>query len=169
MPIAILYYKVSRESMDSAQQTAQIVDWTKELPIIKQNRVKKLRYRKDQLLSLAGLQLLKIAMADYPEYSFSLDQLQFPEQAKPHFKDEFDFNISHSGDIVCCIVSNKTKVGVDIEVVRKAQPATMSKFLPELESLKKATLQKKFNAIFLIFGQKMKPLSKRQIVALFLI
>ena len=134
MPIAILYYKVTPESINSAQ----IADWIEELPIIKQNKVKKLRQQKDQVLSLAGLQLLKQSMLSYyPEYSFSLDQLEFPEQSKPFFKGDIDFNISHSGNIVCCVISDTAKVGVDIEVHRNIHSATMNKFLRKYPNLKK--------------------------------
>ena len=134
MPIAILYYKVTPESICSAQQSEQIADWIEELPIIKQKLVKKLRQRKDQVLSLAGLQLLKIAMADYPDIPFSLAQLQFPKPGKPFFSADFDFNISHSGDVVCCVVSRNCKVGIDIELLRKVKPATLNKFLPDSSS-----------------------------------
>ena len=57
MPIAILYYKVTPESISSAQQSAQIVDWIKKLP-------------------LASLKLQKTAISQYSKYAFSLDQLQ---------------------------------------------------------------------------------------------
>ena len=131
MPIAILYYKVSPESICSAQQSEQIADWLEELPVIKQKSVKKLRQQKDQALSLAGLQLLKIAMADYPDIPFSLDQLQFPKLGKPFFNADVDFNISHSGDVVSCVVSRSCKVGIDIELLREVNPATLNKFLLE--------------------------------------
>lgn len=134
MPIAILYYKVSPESIRSAQQSEQIADWIEELPIIKQKLVKKLRQQKDQVLSLAGLQLLKLAMTDYPDIPFSLEQIQFPKLGKPFFNSELDFNISHSGDIVCCVISNSSKVGIDIELLRKVNPATLDKFLRESSS-----------------------------------
>lgn len=132
MPIAILYYKVSPESINSAQQSAQIADWIEELPIIKQNRIKKLHQQKDQVLSLAGLQLLKIAISEYLDSPFSLDQLQFPEYGKPYFNGNIDFNISHSGNFVCCIASDNSKVGVDIEKPRDVSSATLNKFLPEV-------------------------------------
>jgi len=131
MPITILYYKVSPESISSSQQSAQIADWIEELPIIKQKQVKKLRQKNDQLLSLAGLQLLKIAMSEYPDTLFSLAQLQFPKHGKPFFKGNIDFNISHSGDIVCCVLSDTAKVGIDIELQRKVNSATMNKFITE--------------------------------------
>ena len=131
MPIAILYYKVSPESISSAQQSEQIADWIEELPIIKQKLVKKLRQRNDQVLSLAGLQLLKIAMSEYSDSPFSLDQLQFPKLGKPFFKGDIDFNISHSGDIVCCVISDTAKVGIDIELQRELSPAILNKFASE--------------------------------------
>ena len=131
MSIAILYYKVSPESINSEQQSAQIAGWIEELPIIKQNQIKKLRREKDRLLSLAGLQLLKIAMLEYPNHPFSLKQLEFPEQGKPFFKGNIDFNISHSGNIVCCVVSDTLKVGIDIEKHRQVHTGTLNKFSPE--------------------------------------
>jgi len=121
MSISILYYKVSQERICSAQQSEQIanwVDWVEELPLNKQQQIKKLRQPNDQLLSLAGLQLLKIAMPEFSDQPFSLDQLQFPAQAKPFFAGNIDFNISHSKDIVCCVISSTTKVGIDIELQR---------------------------------------------------
>ena len=129
MSISILYYKVSQERICSAQQSEQIANWVEELPLNKQQQIKKLRQPNDQLLSLAGLQLLKIAMPEFSDQPFSLDQLQFPAQAKPFFTGNIDFNISHSKDIVCCVISSTTKVGIDIELQRAVKEATLNKFL----------------------------------------
>ena len=139
MPIAILYYKLSPESISSAQQSAQIADWIEELPIIKQKLVKKLRQQNDQVLSLAGLQLLKVAMSEYPDIPFSLDQLQFPKHGKPFFKGDIDFNISHSGDIVCCVISDTAKVGIDIELQREVNPAILNKFGTDSDDSRKGS------------------------------
>lgn len=139
MPITILYYKVSPESISSSQQSAQIADWIEELPIIKQKQVKKLRQKNDQVLSLAGLQLLKMAMSEYPDTPFSLAQLQFPKHGKPFLKGDFDFNISHSGNIVCCVLSSTVKVGIDIELQREVSSATMNKFITESDCFEKET------------------------------
>ena len=131
MSVSILYYKVSQERISSAQLSEQIADWVKELPEIKQQQVERLRQQNGQLLSLAGLQLLKIGISEVSDKLFSLDQLQFPEKAKPFFAGNIDFNISHSGDVVCCVISDSAKVGIDLELQREVTPATMNKFLDE--------------------------------------
>lgn len=131
MSVAILYYKVSQERISSVQLSEQIANWIEELPVIKQQQIKKLRKKRDQLLSLAGLQLLKLAIPEISDSPFSLTQLQFPEHAKPYFDSHIDFNISHSGDIVCCVISDTAKVGIDIELQREVKPATLKKFLTE--------------------------------------
>ena len=135
MSVAILYYKVSQERMSSAQLSEQIANWIEELPAIKQQQIKKLRQQSDQVLSLAGLQLLKLAVAEISDTPFSLAQLHFPEHAKPFFEGDIDYNISHSGDIVCCVISDTAKVGIDIELQREVKPATLKKFLTERPAL----------------------------------
>lgn len=144
MSVSILYYKVTPERISSAQQTEQIAtllanglaNVLDELPAVKQQRINRLHKQQDKVLSLAGLQLLKIAMAGFPGSNFSLSQVQFPEQAKPYFSENVDFNISHSGDIACCIVSDSHKVGIDIELQRDVKEATVKKYLSESNTVK---------------------------------
>ena len=131
MSVAILYYKVSQERISSAKLSEQITDWIEELPAQKQQQVNKIRQQNDQVLSLAGLQLLKLGMAEFSDIPFSLSQLEFPKHAKPFFESDIDFNISHSGDIVCCVIADSTKVGIDVELQREVKPATLKKFLTE--------------------------------------
>lgn len=143
MSVSILYYKVTPEKINSAQLSDLITLWSKELPGQKQLQISKLRQQNDQVLSLAGLQLLKIGMREFADIHFSLEQLQFPAKSKPFFnsklegklekklENKIDFNISHSGDIACCIISDNMKVGIDIELQREIKPATMNKFLSE--------------------------------------
>lgn len=129
MSVSILYYKVSQEKMNSVQLSAQISSWLGELPENKQQQVKKLHSQNDQILSLAGLQLLKHGIADYISQDFPLSDIRFPRQGKPFLNENIDFNISHSGDIVVCIISDNLKVGIDIELQRPISDATMNKYL----------------------------------------
>ena len=101
MSVSILYYKVTPEKISSAQLSELINIWSEELPEQKQHQISKLRQKNDQVLSLAGLQLLKLGMQEFAHIPFSLKQLQFPEKSKPFINGKIDFNISHSGDIAC--------------------------------------------------------------------
>jgi len=131
MSVLILYYKVTPERISSAQLSEQIAKWLEELPSEKQLRINKLHQQKDRVLSLVGLQLLKVAMTDFSDMPFSLSQLQFPEQTKPFFPSHIDFNISHSGEIACCVVSDSHNVGIDIELRRNVKETTLNKYLTE--------------------------------------
>lgn len=135
MSVSILYYKVTPEKISSAQLSELINTWSEELPEQKQHQISKLRQQNDQVLSLAGLQLLKLGMQEFADIPFSLKHLQFPEKSKPFIsgslKGKVDFNISHSGDIACCIISDSIKVGIDIELHRQITAATINKYLSE--------------------------------------
>jgi len=131
MSVSILYYKVTQERISSVQQSELINTWITELPAQKQLKIRKLRQIKDQFLSLAGLQLLKNGLSELSGTAFSLQQLQFPENSKPCCEGRFDFNISHSGDIACCIISDSIKVGIDIECHRYVSAPTLKKFLSD--------------------------------------
>ena len=164
MSVSILYYKVTPERISSVQQSEQFMDWIAELPEKKQQQVNKLHQKNDQFLSVAGWQLLKIGMTELSGKSFSLSEVHFPEHGKPHcsniYPAHIDFNISHSGDIVCCAFSDKVKIGIDIERHRQIYPATMKKFLAnypdEMRQDKKQpffTLWTKMEAIIKAAGQ----------------
>ena len=133
MPVSILYYKVTPDKISSVQLTELIHRWSEELPTQKQQQIRQLRQQNDQVLSLAGLQLLKMALPAFSDNPFTLKQLCFPNRGKPFIAGELegkiDFNISHSADIVCCVISDNMKVGIDIEVQRAVKPATMNKYL----------------------------------------
>lgn len=152
MSVLVLYYKVAPEKISSMQVSELIHLWAEELPANKQQQISKLRQQNDQILSLAGLQLLKLGIFELSDRQFTLKQLKFPKQKKPYISGElegkFDFNISHSRDIVCCVISDSLQVGIDIELHRQVTKATLEKFLAEntknLESPKEETLAEFF-------------------------
>ena len=148
MSVSILYYKVSQERISSAQLSEQIADWVEEIPEIKQQQVKRLRQQSDQVLSLAGLQLLKIGISELSGIPFSLAQLQFPASSKPFIEGNIDFNISHSGDVVCCVISDSDKVGIDLELQRDVTPATMNKYLNETADTLKDSAEENKKQLF---------------------
>lgn len=147
MSVSVLYYKVTPEQINSDQVSELITHWAQNLPIQKQQKISKLYRIRDQLLSLAGLQLLKIGMAEFSASPFSLQQVDFPNRGKPFlngFQSKIDFNISHSGDIVCCVISDSTQVGIDIEQYRKVEPNLFARHFKKTTTTLSKTQQADF-------------------------
>jgi len=155
MSVLVLYYKVAPEKISSAQLSALIHRWRDELPANKQQKISQLHQQSDQLLSLAGLQLVKKGISELLKRPFSLQQLQFPAQEKPFIsveqEENIDFNISHSGNVVCCVISDKLKVGIDIELRRQISEATLKKFLADQPDSIKGNDTKELSEFFNIW------------------
>jgi len=155
MSVLVLYYKVAPEKISSAQLSELIHRWRDELPTNKQQKISKLHQQNDQLLSLAGLQLVKKGISTLLKQPFSLQRLQFPEQEKPFIsgerEGEIDFNISHSGNIVCCVISDNLKVGIDLELHRQVSKATLKKFLVDRPDSIKGDKAKELTEFFNIW------------------
>lgn len=81
------------------------------------------RYRRwqDAQLSLLGRLLLKHGLTKF-DVIFSEKDLIFSEFNKPMLRQiPIQFNISHSGEIAICVISDVTEVGVDIEKVQDVE------------------------------------------------
>jgi 4'-phosphopantetheinyl transferase len=48
-----------------------------------------------------------------------LNDLKYNKNNKPFLKEDFDFNISHSGEYILCAMCNGASIGVDIELIRE--------------------------------------------------
>lgn len=78
-----------------------------------------LRYRRweDAQLTLLGKVLLKIALKEN-NIIFEENNLIYSVYNKPSLKDsDIKFNISHSGEIVICAITNENEIGIDIEKI----------------------------------------------------
>ena len=103
-------------------------DLMKELPEDRVNKIKKLRQLKDRKQSLgAGFLLLTLLKRS----GKSLDELCYEENGKPSIQG-FSFNLSHSGDMVACAVSEKT-VGIDIEGIKEMKADVAGRFFTSSE------------------------------------
>lgn len=77
-------------------------------------RVVKFKRWQDAHASLLGKHLLLHAMSDLG-YDISLNDLQYTQYDRPFIANNADFNISHSGTLVVCVISNDGRIGIDIE------------------------------------------------------
>ena len=114
--------------------------YLKELPETFVNAIVRYKRWEDAHASLLGKLLLKKALADYSD-SFTLKDIQVNKYNRPFLNDNIDFNISHSGKYVLCAISDKTKVGIDIEKILPIDYASFKNvFNPkELDEIKNDT------------------------------
>jgi 4'-phosphopantetheinyl transferase len=117
-----LYYIKHQGESDLAQIDAiQVEQWLSALSSQKQASIQRLIHYQDRVNSLAGLRLLRLCAQDEGIKNFKLSDVQYPETGKPFWKnnkDYYDFNISHSGNLIVIAASATLKVGVDAEQIR---------------------------------------------------
>ena len=90
-------------------------------------QAKNLRYRfwEDRCRHLLGKLMLVEGLRRYKMDKECLKQLRYNRYGRPSLDGTVDFNISHSGEHVVCVVANHAKVGVDIE---KRKPVDFKDF-----------------------------------------
>lgn len=87
-----------------------------------------LRYKRweDRQASLYGKLLLHNGLLALGYDRQVLTLLQYTAHKRPYLSKELDFNISHSGEYVVCVISDSHRIGVDIE---KVEPIDINDFL----------------------------------------
>lgn len=105
------------------------------LPQFVQTYVRKYRLVEDQYRSLYGRLLLREALRANQRTSLSLELLSSDAYKRPYLPSDhaIDFNISHSGDLVICLLAtNSNRVGVDVEKINPIELNDYSSiWLPE--------------------------------------
>ncbi|MEO7265768.1 MAG: 4'-phosphopantetheinyl transferase superfamily protein [Ferruginibacter sp.] len=92
-----------------------------------------------RLQHFAGRYLLKIMFPDFP-----LSLILIADTKKPFLQNEaYHFSISHCGDYAAVMVSNKNRVGVDIEIIQPKLEKIKRKFLSaeELNAIEPVNLK----------------------------
>ena len=117
-----LYYIKHQGANDLALIDAlRVEQWLSELSKQKQASIQRLLHLQNRVTSLAGLRLLRLCAQDEGIGNFKLSDVQYPDTGKPFWGNNnnyFDFNISHSGNLIVIATSGTLKVGVDVEQIR---------------------------------------------------
>ncbi len=83
-----------------------------------QKKILKYKRWEDAQLSLLGRFLLKHGLQYDHNNKYDDNELHYSYYSKPYFKDQrIKFNISHSGNIVVCVITEVCDIGVDIEIL----------------------------------------------------
>ncbi len=103
------------------------------LPPTIQGQIKSFRFQKDRQLNLVGKLLIEQTAKSFGISKEVLGQLCYSEYKRPFLSREIDFNISHSGSCVMLVMSNKGRVGIDVEEIKKVNPDEFQDFFTSEE------------------------------------
>jgi len=73
----------------------------------------------DRQLSIGGKLLLTEALKHLGKGNMSLADIKYNSHHRPYFETDIDFNISHSGNMVVCCVTDSGQIGIDIEQIKE--------------------------------------------------
>lgn len=88
------------------------------LPQVIRNKISRYVRWQDRHAGLFGKLLLLEGLQDYGYSPSCLERLSQNEFGRPFLSPETDFNISHSGEYAVCAISDKARVGIDVEAIR---------------------------------------------------
>jgi 4'-phosphopantetheinyl transferase len=112
----IVYYATYPMPLTSATFEALLAP----LPPYMQKKIGQFRRWEDAHASLLGKHLLLAALKAYGS-SANLHDMRYSGFGRPYLEGGIDFNISHAGRMVACIVSPQARVGIDVEAIRPVQ------------------------------------------------
>lgn len=126
----ILYTYVYFKNLQFLQQQT--------LPLLPEAEVQKIQNTQNPnlvLLSMAGKYLLKTGLEYYHMPPSRIKDLQRDKNQRPFLPGCFDFNITHSRNLVACVFSFEGRVGLDIEFVKPRLPRNLSILNPKEQEI----------------------------------
>ncbi|MGB0929681.1 MAG: 4'-phosphopantetheinyl transferase family protein [Chitinophagales bacterium] len=95
------------------------------LPLLIQQKIRRYRKWKDQQAGLWGKLLLMRGLEEMGYKRSLIHHLQYTSYQRPYFPQNsgihLDFNITHSGFVVACVLSKKQRIGIDVEHIRSIE------------------------------------------------
>ena len=98
-------------------------------------RMNGFKFKQDSYRFLLGKLLLVKAVKRLGYTDLTLEHLCLSKFSKPYFAHacNIDFNISHSGDHVVCAISDRCRVGIDLEKIEYIDIENFAKYFTEKE------------------------------------
>ncbi len=120
--IRVYYTQAAVENISPAMLETWTQACVDQLPASKREQVLRLRPTLSRFNSALGWQLVKFGFRHAGHTDFELSCLRFEEREKPRWPGNAgDFNLSHSGSLLACALSDNGPVGMDIEFIRPLQ------------------------------------------------
>lgn len=96
--------------------------YLQELPLSIQQKIRRYKRWKDRQAGLWGKLLLVKGLEQMGYGKNAINHLKYTHFQRPYFPKEtaihLDFNITHSGFVVACVLSKTQRIGIDVEEVR---------------------------------------------------
>ncbi|REG91603.1 4'-phosphopantetheinyl transferase family protein [Flavobacterium aquicola] len=147
--IYIYYAFISENNHEKLMQ-----EFLLRFPIDFQNKIKSYQRWEDAQLSLLG-RILLYRGTDNFNGTYKETSVKYTKYKKPYFgEDKVCFNISHSGEIVVCAVTNVCDIGIDIELQRDIQIQDFQSEMTEGEWIKISTSFNKKGSFYNYWTQK---------------
>lgn len=107
---------------------AELSEWFNAMSAERKEAVKKIKIPKKQKLKIAADHICRKAVSEFCPVDPNEIEFIISEHGKPYANNlNVHFNISHSGDLIVCAVSDK-EIGIDIEKIRKINPDVSKRF-----------------------------------------
>jgi 4'-phosphopantetheinyl transferase len=127
--IYIYYSYLSEENHESL-----LKNHLPKFPTVYQEKIKRYRRWQDAQLSLLGRMLLFEGIEEIYKQKPDDKVIKYTKYNKPYFDDDLiQFNISHSGEIVVCALSDEHEIGIDIEIVADIRVDDFKSQMTEIE------------------------------------
>lgn len=148
--IHIYYTYLSQENHETLLE-----HYLPKFPADYQDKIRRFRRWEDAQLSLLGRILLYKGVEEIYKQNPYNKILKHTEYNKPYFDDDkIQFNISHSGEIVVCALSDEHELGIDIEIVTDVTLTDFRSQLTENEWKKITLSANKNDSFFEYWAQK---------------
>lgn len=125
------------------------------VPGLIRQKVEGFSFKRDAQMSLIGKLLLQKGLELF-NYSAEavLETIQYTNYGRPYFSLPVDFNLSHSGEYVVCAITNRGKIGVDIEKIRAISLKGFKRYMTDSEWSRIQTSSNSEEAFFTFWTQK---------------
>lgn len=144
--IRTYYYDISGVTEDSAEYS-RLYDAA---ALCRKHKADRFRFFKDKCLCLAAGELLSRALEDFGS-DLKEDEVIYGKKGKPGFNDgKLFYNISHSGHLAACVMSDEGPVGIDVEEISNGRMNVARRFFSkaEYEALTAADADEKRGILF---------------------
>ncbi|MGE7694261.1 4'-phosphopantetheinyl transferase family protein [Lysinibacillus sp. NPDC094177] len=123
----IFVYNLELKNTDFSHQTKQLLNY---VSIDRIKKIQSYKFSVDQLLSLYGELLVRKGIMDLTGMKNEEIDFNIGLYGKPYVMrlDGIFFNISHTRDCVCCCLSTKHQIGIDVERIQNPPYEIMRDF-----------------------------------------